>query len=540
MLKYIDSKLLKEMFLGAGKYLELNKAMVDSLNVFPVPDGDTGTNMTMTMRTAIKEVEAIPEDEFNMGSLASALTRGSLKGARGNSGVILSQIFKGFCDFIADKEEIQTKDFAAALKQAAKIAYAAVNKPKEGTILTVIRVIAEESGSFVSTRYTYDRFLISLINVGEDILARTPDMLPVLKKAGVVDAGGMGLMCILRGFLKVLNNEEIIVDIQPVEQEIIFEGDIESLEDIEFVYCTEFFVINLNDRATIADIDKLRDKLSTIGDSLVVIGDLQMVKVHVHTNVPGKALQYGLELGELGTVKIENMLEQNRVVKAKLDAEKKPIGIVSVCAGEGFSSLFKELFVDYIIEGGQTMNPSVDNILQAIKKVNAENIIILPNNKNIILAAEQAKELTDKNCVVLHTKNVAAGVAAAINFNPDLPFEENLENMRDGYKALTAGYVTTAVRTTTIDGLKLKEGDIIGLSDDKILTKGEDVADTLAALITELKDEGKEMLTLYYGASLKEEDAEIAIEKIKKLYPELEITAYSGGQPHYFYVIALE
>ncbi len=540
MLKYIDSKILKDMFLGAGKYLELNKAMVDSLNVFPVPDGDTGTNMTMTMRTAIKEAEAIPEDEFNMESLAAAVTRGSLKGARGNSGVILSQIFKGFCDYVADKEEIQTKDFAGALKQAAKVAYAAVNKPKEGTILTVIRVIAEESSSFVSSRYDFERFLVSLIKTGEDILARTPDMLPVLKKAGVVDAGGMGLMCILRGFLKVLNNEEIVVDIQPVEQETIFEGDIESLEDIEFAYCTEFFVINLNERATTADIDKLRDRLSTIGDSLAVIGDLQMVKAHIHTNVPGKALQYGIELGELGTVKIENMLEQNRQLKAKLDAEKKPIGIVSVCAGEGFAALFKELFVDYVIEGGQTMNPSVDNILQAIKKVNADNIIILPNNKNIILAAEQAKELTDKNCIVLHTKNVAAGVAAAINFNPDLSVEENIENMRTGYNSLTTGYVTTAVRTTTIDGLKLKEGDIIGLSEDKILTKGENIADTLIALLEEIKEDEKEMLTLYYGAAVSEEEAQAAVEKIKERFPSLEIVLYSGGQPHYFYVAALE
>ncbi|NCA67632.1 MAG: DAK2 domain-containing protein, partial [Clostridia bacterium] len=453
---------------------------------------------------------------------------------------ILSQIFKGFCDYVADKNEIQTKDFAAALIQAAKVAYSAVTKPKEGTILTVIRVIAEESGSFATNRNSFDKFLVSLITVGEDILARTPDKLPVLKKAGVVDAGGMGLMCIIRGFLKVLNNEEIIVSIQPVEQEIAFEGDIESLEDIEYAYCTEYFVINLNDRATTADIDKLRDKLSTVGDSLVVIGDLQMVKVHVHTNVPGKALQYGLEMGELGAVKIENMLEQNRLMRAKLDAERKPIGIVSVCAGSGFAAMFKELSVDYIIEGGQTMNPSVDDILQAIKKVNAQHIIILPNNKNIILAAEQAKELTEKNCIVLHTKNVAAGIAASIRFDPEAAIEENIANMREGFSSLIAGYVTTAVRSTTIDGLKLKEGDKIGLSDSKILTKGEAVDETLIDLIGKLKEEGKEMLTLYYGSDVTEEDCNAVVAKINEIYPDLEVAAYMGGQPHYYYVIALE
>ncbi len=540
MLKYIDCKTLKDMFLGGGKYLELNKSMINSLNVFPVPDGDTGTNMSMTMRSAIKEVEAIPDEELDMTTLTAAITKGSLKGARGNSGVILSQIFKGFCEYVADKDEIVTKDFAAALKQSARVAYSAVTKPKEGTILTVIRVIAEESASFASSRNTYDRFLVSLITTGEDILSRTPDMLPVLKKAGVVDAGGMGLMCIIRGFLKVLNHEEIIVDIQPVEHETVFEGEIESLEDIEFAYCTEYFVINLNDRATTADIDKLRDKLSTIGDSLVVIGDLQMVKVHVHTNVPGKALQYGLELGELDSVKIENMLEQNRAMRAKLEAERKPIGIVSVCAGEGFAALFRELFTDYVIEGGQTMNPSVDDILQAIKKVNAEHIIILPNNKNIILAAEQAKELTDKHCVVLPTKNVASGIAASISYNPDLGLDENINAMMDAITRISAGYVTTAVRTTTIDGLKLKEGDIIGLSDSKILTKGDNVEEVLVALIGMQKEEGKEMLTLYYGADVSEEQSGIALQRISEAYPELEVTAYFGGQPHYYYVIALE
>lgn len=540
MLKNIDCKLLKDLFLGGGKFLEVNKAMVDSLNVFPVPDGDTGTNMSMTMRSAIKEVEAISEDDLTMDTLSQAITKGSLKGARGNSGVILSQIFKGFCDYVMDKSEISIKDFSLALKESARVAYSAVTKPKEGTILTVIRVIAEESGSFATSRNTYDKFLVSLINVGEDILARTPDMLPVLKKAGVVDAGGMGLMCIIRGFLKVLNNEEINVDIQPVEEEPAFEGEIEYLEDIEFAYCTEFFIINLNDRATTADIDKLRDKLSTIGDSLVVIGDLQMVKIHVHTNVPGKALQYGLQLGELGTVKIENMLEQNRTLKAKLEAEKKEIGIVSVCAGAGYNALFKDLSVDYIIEGGQTMNPSVDDILQAIKKVNAENIIILPNNKNIILAAEQAKELTDKNCIVLHTKNVPSGIAAVIQFNPDLSLEDNIRNMREGYTAISAGFVTTAVRTTTIDGLKMKEGDIIGLSDNKILAKNDTVTDTLINLIGKLNDDDKEMLTLYYGAEITEEKCNEAIEKINESYPDIEVVAYFGGQPHYFYTLAFE
>lgn len=542
MLKVIDAITLRDMFVGGAKNLTANRDYVDSLNVFPVPDGDTGTNMSMTIQNAVKEVVALGEG-FDMTQLAQAITNGSLKGARGNSGVILSQIFKGVCDCALNKEYLSIKEFSQALQNGARVAYSAVAKPKEGTILTVIRVIAEQSSNYVSGRNNdFIKFFTSIIEVGENILAQTPDMLPVLKKAGVVDAGGMGLIFVLKGFLKILKGEIIEENTQQVEgKEQEIEAEIDVLEDITFAYCTEFFITNIYPKTTLADIDKFRDKLSKIGDSLIVIGDLNLVKVHVHTNTPGLALQYAVQLGELTKVKIENMLEQYRVLMEKRARERKPLGIVAVCAGEGFTKIFKELNVDYVIEGGQTMNPSVDDIKTAVDKVNADVVLVLPNNKNIILAAEQAKEFTKNKCIVVPTVNVQSGISAAIAFDPSVSGEENLEMMMEMASTLTCGEVTTAVRkTVTETGLKLREGDIIGLNGKAIVNAGSSVEDTTLDLISQLVNEDSGLITLYYGENVSDEDVAHIQGVLSERYPDLDVMIYDGGQPHYFYEIAVQ
>ena len=542
MLKVIDAVTLRDMFVGGAKNLTANRDYVDSLNVFPVPDGDTGTNMSMTIQNAVKEVNSLGEN-FDMTSLAKAITNGSLKGARGNSGVILSQIFKGVCDCAHNKEYFSIKEFAQALQNGARVAYSAVAKPKEGTILTVIRVIAEQSSNYVSGRNNdFIKFFTSIIEVGENILAKTPDMLPVLKKAGVVDAGGMGLIIVLKGFLKILKGETIEITVQQTEgKESEFEAEIDELEEITFAYCTEFFITNIYPKTTLADIDKFRDKLSKIGDSLIVIGDLNLVKVHVHTNTPGLALQYAVQLGELTKVKIENMLEQYRALMEKRARERKPIGIVSVCSGEGFAKIFKELNVDCVIEGGQTMNPSVEDIKNAVDKVNADVVLVLPNNKNIILAAEQAKEFTKNKCLVVPTVNVQSGISAAITFDPSLSGEENLEVMIEMTKTLTCGEVTTAVRkTVTETGLKLREGDIIGLNSKTIVNMGSSVEETTLDLISKLVNEDSGLITLYYGKNITADDAARIEQLLCERYPDLDVMIYDGGQPHYFYEIAVQ
>lgn len=542
MLKTIDAKILRDMFVGGCNNLAVNKAYVDSLNVFPVPDGDTGTNMSMTVRTAVKEVEALSDDNLNMATLADAITCGSLKGARGNSGVITSQIFKGFCDSIKDKTSLSCKDLFLALKNGAKVAYGAVAKPKEGTILTVIRVIGEECGQFAGRNATVEQLLAGVLRVGEDTLARTPDMLPVLKKAGVVDAGGVGLLYILKGWQKVILGEPIEAA-QADETKVDdsqFEGDLDELEDIKFAYCTEFFVTNLYPYVTVADIDKLKEKLAELGDSLICIGDLSLVKVHVHTNTPGLALQHGLELGELDKVKIENMLMQNRALRAKLEAERKPLGIVAVASGEGYQALFKQMGVDYIITGGQTMNPSVDDFLGAIKRVNADSVLLLPNNKNIQLAAQQAMEMADKPCVVLPTVNVPSGLACLAYFDPNADVQANAQAMDEAVREYTCGTVTTAVRNTTSGGLKVKEGNYIGLSDKKLLVKGNDLDHTVVSLVRALGGADKDLLTLYRGQDIEDDAAAALVEKLQQEFPDLEIMLLDGGQPHYWYDLLLE
>ena len=545
MIKAIDVKMLREMFLGACRNLAVHEEEINAHNVFPVPDGDTGTNMFATASNAAKELAAIEEKELNWSSFASALSIGSLRGARGNSGVILSQIFKGFADVVSGVEGLlTTKDFSEALLQGVKVAYSAVNKPKEGTILTVIRVIAETSESAASGRNAdYESMLRKLNEKGNAILQETPNMLPILKKAGVVDAGGMGLMRVFEAFSMVIEGREIptvAVKVNAEENDAGFAADVHDLDSIEFAYCTEFFVKNIRPRATESDIDKLRDKLSHIGNSLICIGDLRLVKVHVHTNDPGKALQFALELGELDHVKIENMLEQNRKIKAEMEKNKKAIGMVSVCAGSGIKSIFKELLVDVIVEGGQTMNPSVNEILSAINRVNADKVIVLPNNKNIILAAQKAMELAERECIVLPTENIAAGIAATIAFDPQASFKENVENMTAAFAGLKCAQVTIAVRNTKMDGISVKEGDIIGLSDKEILTKGKDLDDVVIALTEKMGIGEMDVLTLYSGEGVTEEASMKLVDRLHATYPDLEVILYKGEQPHSFYILSAE
>lgn len=542
-MKVLNTNKIKEMLAGGAANLEINKEYVDSLNVFPVPDGDTGTNMSLTIATAVREMNAVQSDDLD--DIVGAFARGALKGARGNSGVILSQIIKGFTTVLKDAKEITTKVFAKAFGLATEVAYNAVTKPKEGTILTVIRYIAENAQSLALRNSNFEPFLEAIIKKGEEILAKTPEMLPVLKKAGVVDAGGMGLIIVLQGFYNVLvgiEMENVAPNIVEGADEALdkFSGDVHELENIKYAYCTEYFVINLFKETTEEDIEKLRDKLMLIGDCVIAIGDLSMVKVHVHTNTPNKAIGYGLKLGELDKIKIENMLEQNRALIAKKTADKKPIGLLSICTGDGMANLFKDLNVDKIIEGGQTMNPSVEDILAEIERINSDNIILLPNNKNIILAAEQAKELTTKRIEILKTVNVPQGISAVVAFDPELDIEANVENMTAAYEEIEYGEVTYAVRTTQLDGFDLKEGDIIGLTSKKIVAKSNNVVECASEVIEKLIDEDKSVVTLYYGNGVSEEEASEFADILSEKYEDIEVQVLYGGQPHYYYMMSVE
>lgn len=538
MIITMDSELLKNIFIGGYKNLELNKSLVDSLNVFPVPDGDTGTNMSMTAKSACKELEQLVSPDIK--KVCEAITKGSLKGARGNSGVILSQIFKGICSVLSDKDDITPRDFAVALKNGAKVAYSAVAKPKEGTILTVIRVISEDIFSLINRNTSFEKFFEDVITLGRDILDQTPNMLPVLKKAGVVDAGGFGLICVFEGMLKVITGEEITLDETKTEEIEVVDPDLDELEDIKFAYCTEFFITNIYPKTTNADIEKLREKLSNIGDSLICIGDLTLVKVHVHTNTPGKALNYAIELGELDKVKIENMLIQHRALVAKRESEKKSLGIIAVCSGDGYSKLYKEMGVDYVIEGGQSMNPSVDDFSVGIRRVNADNILILPNNKNILLAAIQAADVSDKHCVVVPTESVQSGLSALVEFDPEVSAEKNSDHMLSSIQDMAFGSVTKAVRNVNMNGLKVKEGNYIGLSEKKILTNGLNLKNVVVQLVGKLGAEEKDVLTLYYGKDVKEEECQEVVEALEEKYPDLDVLTLNGGQPHYYYDLVLE
>ena len=531
------------MVISASKLLEVNREQIDTLNVFPVPDGDTGTNMSLTMQSAIKELKACRSNSLM--DLAEAVSRGALRGARGNSGVITSQIFRGICSVLKDHNEADTRIFAKALKAATDVAYSAVSKPMEGTILTVCRMVSEHAQSICGKNKDMETFMQEVISKAEEAVNLTPTLLPVLKKAGVVDSGGTGLLTIYRGMYKGLIGEEIEgaeADVPEVKVDSSMEhADILNLGTIEFGYCTEFFIINLKKKTTLADIDRLKEYLMTIGDCVLVIGDLEFVKVHVHTNNPGQALSKALQLGEIDKVKIENMLEENRELIRKYEAEKKEMGMLSICSGTGLADIFKDLNCDRVIEGGQTMNPSAQDIADAIIKINAENIFVFPNNKNIILAAEQSKSLIEgKKINVVPTKSIPQGISAALAFNPEISADENLINMLHAIDNVTSGQVTYAVRDTKVDGFSLTQGDIIGLDNKKILAHGKDVATVTAKLIDKLRDSSHSLINLYYGADVTEEQATELQGKIQEAYPDLDVELFYGGQAIYFYIVSLE
>ena len=547
MLKTINSTMFRKMIIASAKILDDNKGFVDSLNVFPVPDGDTGTNMSLTYNNVVKELNNCLENDF--ASISRAVVTGALRGARGNSGVILSQILKGISNVVGTCEkELTTKMFAKAMAEGSSIAYKAVASPKEGTILTVIRVMSESAQRNCKKHADFEAFFEAILNDGEAILQQTPEMLPVLKKAGVVDAGGRGLIIIFKGMQKVILGEEDF-DIN-IEQLIStqamnnndFYVNLDNLADIEFAYCTEFMITHMKKKTTESDIEKFRENLSNIGDSVVCFGDLELVKVHVHTNQPNLGLGSGLELGEIINIKIENMVEQNRELKraqTQRQQNLKEIGIVAVAPGQGIANVFADLLVDDMIEGGQTMNPSAEDIAKAVDRIPAKNVIVLPNNKNIILAAEQAKTLTKKILHVIPTKSIPEGVASVLAFNPDATIDENIEAMTNAKESVTSASVTYAVRTTHVNGFDLQTGDIIGLDNKGIIAKGSLVKDTTIQLIDKLVSPDSVNITLFYGKDVAEEDANALAEELEQRFPDCDINMISGEQPVYYYIISI-
>lgn len=543
-MKTINGATLRKMFTNAFSLVEENKQTIDALNVFPVPDGDTGTNMSLTLKSAASEMAACESNTIE--SICVAFNRGALKGARGNSGVITSQIIKGICSILmANQTEISIKDFARAIQNGAEMAYKAVTLPKEGTILTVIKAMSEKSKSAYKNAKTFQEFLTEVIAYGETMLQKTPDMLPVLKKAGVVDAGGRGLMYIFSGFYKALTGEMAEVEfVDNVEVDVASEElhiNYESLADIKFAYCTEFFIVNIFEKTTDADINSLRSRLMEIGDCVICVGDLQLVKVHVHTNEPNRALGYALQLGELNGVKIENMLEQNRQLRKQREkVPMKEFGMIAVAAGEGLNSVFKDIDVDYVISGGQTMNPSANDIATAADKVNAKNIFVFPNNKNIIMSAQQANDITDKNLIVIPTRSIPEGISAVLAFDANSSIDENKENMEEIITNVRSGSVTYAVRTTNVDGIDVKVGDIMGLDEHSVLTTGKSVTETTLDLIDKLVSDDSSNITLFYGEGVTEEDASIMQSRLEERHPELDVSVVFGGQPVYYYIISVE
>ncbi len=554
----IDAAMLKTMFLAGVKNLEAKKEWINELNVFPVPDGDTGTNMTLTILSAAKEVMAL--DEVTMEGLAKAISSGSLRGARGNSGVILSQLFRGFTKEIRTVEEIDTIVMANALSRAAETAYKAVMKPKEGTILTVARGMADKAMEIAGVTEDMETFLRQILEHGDYVLSQTPELLPVLKQAGVVDSGGQGLMQVLKGAFDGFLGKETDFTLEQVtpavKQPVMDKSEIDTA-DIKFGYCTEF-IIMLEKEFSYSDERAFKEYLESIGDSIVCVADDDIVKVHVHTNDPGLAIQKALTYGQLTRMKIDNMREEHRE-RVIMDAEKlakeqkeaderkkaaeerKQAGFIAVSVGDGLSEIFKGLGADYIIEGGQTMNPSTEDMLNAIEKVNADTIYIFPNNKNIILAAEQAKDLTeDKNIVVIPTKTVPQGITAIINYMPEKGAEENAEAMKEEIAKVKSGQVTYAVRDTNIDGVEIHKGDIMGLGDQGILTAGKEIEETTFESIQKMVDDDSELISIYYGAEIKEEDAQKLTERLEECYPMLDVELNQGGQPIYYYIISVE
>lgn len=550
--KSINVEMLAKMFLAGAQNIESKKEYINELNVFPVPDGDTGTNMSMTIMSAAKEVTAI--SELNLTALAKAISSGSLRGARGNSGVILSQLLRGFTKSIRDEEVIDVPALARAAVRAKETAYKAVMRPKEGTILTVARGISDKAVELAEEIDDLEEFLGKIIEEGEAVLAQTPDMLPVLKEAGVVDSGGQGLIEVLKGAYDAFLGKEVDYSaITPGTPSVTAKVNTEAAADIKFGYCTEFIIL-LDKEFSEKDEVSFKAYLESIGDSIVCVADDDVVKVHVHTNDPGLAIQKALTFGQLSKMKIDNMREehQEKLIKdaEKLAAQqaeekkaqpKKKYGFIAVSVGEGMNDIFTELGVDHIITGGQTMNPSTEDMLNAIEAVNAEHIYILPNNKNIIMAANQARDLTeDKEIIVIPTKTVPQGITAVINFSVEADVRENEETMLEAIANVKTGQVTYAVRDTHIDDKDIHEGDIMGIGDSGILAVGSSIDGTTKEMLEHLVDDDSELISIYYGEDVSEEDAEKLIAEIEELYPEQDVDAHSGGQPIYYYILAVE
>lgn len=553
----IDAGLLQKAFLAGAYNLERNKEYINELNVFPVPDGDTGSNMSLTIMAAAKEVGALSNPTVE--ELAKTISSGSLRGARGNSGVILSQLLRGFCKEIKDKKEITVEVLADGFVRGVETAYKAVMKPKEGTILTVAKGVAEKAVEMADTEVDFETLGASVIEYGDEVLAKTPDMLPVLKEAGVVDSGGQGLMEFLKGAYNSLLGKETVDD-KIIAKSASPKTNVSS-EDIDtshitFGYCTEFII--LLEKEYNMDIEmKFKEYLTSIGDSLVVVSDDEIVKVHVHTNHPGLAFEKGLEFGQLTNMKVDNMreehrekviMEQDRARAAEKEKENakaagpaKDYGFVAVSVGEGLDKIFTELGVDYIIQGGQTMNPSTDDVLSAIEKVNAKTVFVLPNNKNIILAANQAASIEkEKNVIVIQSKTIPQGIGAMIGFEMGMSAEENLENMTETMSAVKSGQVTYAVRDTSIDGKEIKTGDYMGIDDNGIKSVGTDIVEVVKELIREMSDDDSEILSVYYGSDVTKEDAEALVEVLEDEYPDYEIELHAGDQPIYYYIVSVE
>lgn len=547
--KTIDAKILSRMFLSGAKNLEAKKEWINELNVFPVPDGDTGTNMTLTIMSAASEVGALTDPD--MESLAKAISSGSLRGARGNSGVILSQLLRGFTRGVRKLTDLDAPAIAAAMERGVETAYKAVMKPKEGTILTVARAAADRAAELADAAEDLDAFFDGIFQHAEETLARTPEMLPVLKEAGVVDSGGQGLLEVFRGAIDGYHGKEVDYSQFETAAPKITKISPQAEADIKFGYCTEFIIL-LEKPLQQDEIDRFREFLDSIGDSIVLVADDEIVKVHVHTNHPGQAFERALTYGQLSRMKIDNMREehQEKLIKdaeklAKEQAENKEPpkdhGFISVSVGEGLSQIFRELGVDYLIEGGQTMNPSTEDMLNAIEKVNAKTIYIFPNNKNIILAANQARDLTeDKEIIVVPTKTIPQGISAMISFVPEKGSEENLASMTDAISRVKTGQITYAVRDTRIDDKEIHEGDIMGIGDVGILAVGRDRLQVAEEMVAEMVDEESEIISVYYGEDVSEEDAEALSDSLTEKYPECEVELNQGGQPIYYYLISVE
>lgn len=566
----INAELFARMFLAGANNLEAKKEWINELNVFPVPDGDTGTNMSMTIMSAAKEVAAI--ENPTMASLAKAISSGSLRGARGNSGVILSQLFRGFTKVIAEYDELTVQILSDAFQKGTETAYKAVMKPKEGTILTVAKGMSDKAAELGEETDDLAYFCEEIIKEGDHVLSKTPDMLPVLKQAGVVDSGGQGLMQVLKGAFDALMGKEVDYKVETVSTGSSSQGtasnpyiDVQAEQEITFTYCTQFLIM-LEHPFTENQETEFKSYLESIGDSIVVVADDEIVKVHVHTNDPGMAMQRGLTYGSLTTIIIENMrLERDEKISAmkekemqntanaeneiraaeeneqEVPAEEKEMGFISVSIGEGINEIFRGLGVDYIIEGGQTMNPSTEDMLNAIEKVNAKNIFILPNNKNIIMAANQAASLTeDKNIIVIPTKTIPQGITALVNYIPDSTPEDNAERMGEEIQLVKTGQVTYAVRDTVIDDKEIKQDDYMGIGDKGILSVGTDMEKTVLEMIGEMIDEDSAILSIYYGEEMNEDSANKIAEKVEEEYPDVEVEVHYGGQPIYYYVISVE